>query len=40
MLTMALPDYQAELDRQFAAYEPTPAALRIQRLVNQLTYIL
>ncbi len=26
-------DYQAELDRQFAVYEPTPAALRIQRLV-------
>ena len=28
-------DYQAELDRQFAAYQPTPAALRIHRLVEE-----
>ncbi len=26
-------DYQAELDRQYAAYQPSPAALRIGRLV-------
>jgi hypothetical protein len=30
-----LTDCQAELDRQFAAYQPRPAALRIRRLVEQ-----
>ena len=28
-------DYRAELQRQEAAYEPTPAALRIRRLVEE-----
>jgi uncharacterized protein (DUF433 family) len=28
-------DYQAELDRQYAVYQPSPAALRIQRLVAE-----
>jgi uncharacterized protein (DUF433 family) len=28
-------DYQAELDRQFAAYQPGPAALRITHLVAE-----
>jgi uncharacterized protein (DUF433 family) len=28
-------DYQAELDRQYAAYRPSPAALRIERLVAE-----
>ena len=27
-------DYRAELERQEAAYEPTPAALRIRRLMR------
>jgi hypothetical protein len=30
-----LADYQAELDRQYAAYQPSPASLRIQRLVAE-----
>ena len=30
-----LADYQVELDRQYAAYQPGPAALRIQRLVAE-----
>jgi hypothetical protein len=30
-----LTDYQAELDRQVAAYQPNPAALRIRRLVEE-----
>lgn len=28
-------DYQAELDRQFAADQPNPAALRIRRLMEE-----
>jgi hypothetical protein len=28
-------DYQAELDRQFAAYQPSPAALRIKSQVAE-----
>jgi len=28
-------DYRAELQRQEAAYEPTPAALRIRRLMEE-----
>jgi len=28
-------EYQAELDRQFAAYQPSPAALQISRLVEE-----
>jgi hypothetical protein len=28
-------DYQAELDRQYAAYQPTPEALRISRIVAE-----
>ena len=28
-------DYRAELERQEAAYEPTPAALRIRQLMEE-----
>src|SRR5438093_112762 len=28
-------DYQSELDQQFASYKPSPAALRISRLVEE-----